>query len=67
VAVVKPLLDKGLHPTRVSAAGYGELQPRASNGDAGGRALNRRIEIIMLPDVQLLPDLAEEVGTPQAE
>jgi chemotaxis protein MotB len=36
--------DKEL-ATRVSAAGYGEQRPIASNGDAAGRARNRRVEI----------------------
>jgi chemotaxis protein MotB len=30
---------------RVSAAGYGEQRPVASNADADGRARNRRVEI----------------------
>jgi flagellar motor protein MotB len=36
--------DKELR-TRVSAAGYGEQRPVAANGDAEGRARNRRVEI----------------------
>jgi len=36
--------DKEL-AARVSAAGYGEQRPIASNGDAAGRARNRRVEI----------------------
>ena len=31
--------------TRISAAGYGEQRPIASNGDPDGRARNRRVEI----------------------
>jgi chemotaxis protein MotB len=31
--------------SRVSAAGYGEQRPIASNADASGRARNRRVEI----------------------
>lgn len=36
--------DAGLR-SRVSAAGYGEQRPVASNADADGRARNRRVEI----------------------
>ena len=59
VAVVKLFVARGLSPERVSAAGYGEHQPRADNASAEGQALNRRIEVVMLPDLQSLPDLVE--------
>ena len=59
VAVVKLFVARGLSPERVSAAGYGEYQPRADNASAEGQALNRRIEVVMLPDLQSLPDLVE--------
>ena len=34
----------GIDPERVSATGYGEVQPIASNDTAEGRAANRRVE-----------------------
>lgn len=36
-------------PTRVSAVGYGEYRPIASNDTAEGRRTNRRVEIVVLP------------------
>ena len=39
------LEDLGVRSSRIDAIGYGESQPRASNGSAGGRQLNRRVEI----------------------
>ncbi|MFA5275837.1 MAG: OmpA family protein [Candidatus Omnitrophota bacterium] len=40
---------KGLSPDRLSAIGYGEFQPVASNGTIEGKQLNRRVEIVILP------------------
>jgi chemotaxis protein MotB len=37
-----------LPAVQISAAGYAETRPRASNGDAEGRARNRRVEIVVL-------------------
>jgi len=36
-------------PTRLSAAGYAEFHPTASNATPQGRALNRRVDIVVLP------------------
>lgn len=38
----------GIAPTRLSAAGYGEFQPRQSNATAQGRQANRRVDIVLL-------------------
>jgi chemotaxis protein MotB len=40
--------ETGLPPERLAAVGYGEHRPIASNQEPQGRALNRRIEIILL-------------------
>ncbi len=45
-AVARYLLNFGLSPDRISAKGFGEDQPIASNDyELGGRSLNRRTEI----------------------
>ncbi len=61
VSVVDLFVKKGMSPETLSAAGYGAHQPRADNGSSEGRALNRRIEVVMQPDLQLLPDLVEQL------
>jgi len=38
-----------IDPTRLSAAGYAEFRPKASNDTDGGRRQNRRIEILLVP------------------
>src|SRR6476646_5292586 len=41
------LIDQGIDPGRLVARGYGEEYPVASNGNAAGRQLNRRVEIVI--------------------
>ena len=43
-AVVEYFKSKGIEAERLSAVGYGEAQPKASNKTRAGRAENRRIE-----------------------
>jgi len=48
--VARYLQEKiGIDPKILSAAGYGEYQPVASNETEEGRAKNRRIEIVLIP------------------
>lgn len=47
--VIRYLIERhGIPPDRLSASGYSEYRPIASNETPEGRALNRRIEIIIL-------------------
>jgi outer membrane protein OmpA-like peptidoglycan-associated protein len=39
------LVEKGVRPGNLTAKGYGEEQPIASNDTAEGKALNRRVEL----------------------
>jgi chemotaxis protein MotB len=41
--------EKGIAPERVSAIGYGEYRPVASNDTKEGRHSNRRVELVILP------------------
>lgn len=41
--------EKRVSPERVSATGYGEYRPVASNDTAEGRQKNRRVEIVVMP------------------
>jgi len=51
--VVRLLLKNGVPGHRLSGAGFGAFDPVASNRRASGRALNRRIEITLLPAVNI--------------
>jgi chemotaxis protein MotB len=53
-AVVAYLVkERGIDPSRLSAAGYGEFHPRVPNDSAEHRARNRRIDIVVLENSQL--------------
>ena len=54
MSVVHLMIAEGVDAKNISAAGFGEFQPRADNEEKEGRALNRRIEIIMLPNLEIL-------------
>lgn len=55
LVVVHTMLDTGMTPNQLSAASFGEFKPRAANHDEASRAANRRIEIVVVPDLGLLP------------
>ena len=56
--VGKLLAEYGVPANRLSAAAYGDTQPVADNDTPEGRALNRRIEIALQPNLDELPDLS---------
>ncbi len=59
VTVVKFLQSHKLNPKNLSAAGYSEYQPAATNANDKGKAQNRRIEIVLMPNLDELPDLSD--------
>ena len=44
------LVGEGVDQRRVTTVGYGETQPIADNGTAGGRQENRRVELRIVPN-----------------
>jgi OOP family OmpA-OmpF porin len=46
-SVMNYLVDHGVDASRLSTAGYGESRPIASNQTREGRALNRRVELLV--------------------
>ena len=46
--VIAYLVAQGLEALRMSAAGYGEFHPLVSNETAEGRAMNRRVDLVVL-------------------
>jgi len=59
VTVVKFLQDANVSPKELSAAGYSQYQPAAPNTTEKGKAANRRIEIVLMPNMSELPDLSD--------
>jgi chemotaxis protein MotB len=55
LTVTKFLVSAGLDAKRLIAAGHGEHDPVASNKSKDGREKNRRIEIILMPNINELP------------
>jgi chemotaxis protein MotB len=56
---------KAMPPDRLSAAGYAEFHPVASNETADGRAQNRRVDLIVLPRSKInfsQPDSSPSTG-----
>ncbi|MEJ2206077.1 MAG: OmpA family protein [Gemmatimonadota bacterium] len=58
LSVVHLLVGEGVPSANLSGAAYGEFQPVAGNDTADGRRLNRRIEIVMLPNLDVIADSA---------
>jgi outer membrane protein OmpA-like peptidoglycan-associated protein len=46
-AVRSALVARGIDPARIELAAYGEAYPVASNNTLDGRALNRRVEVVV--------------------
>ena len=57
VEVAKLLVAGGMKPDVLGAAGYAEFDPVAQNDTPQNKALNRRIEIILEPNLSDLPNL----------
>lgn len=59
LTVVKTMIDAGMPTERVSAASFGKFHPVADNKTKEGKASNRRIEIVIVPDLSSLPGYEE--------
>lgn len=57
VTVTRFLIEKGMKPDALGAVGYGEFDPVAPNDTDENRALNRRIEIQLQPNLSELPTM----------
>ena len=62
VEVVRLLIDSGMKPSQVGAAGYAEYDPAADNATPDGQKQNRRIEIVVEPNLSELPSLEGLTG-----
>lgn len=60
MAVVRFFLEDGkIAPARLAAAGYGEYHPIATNDNVEGKAQNRRVDLIVVADLEGNADSAE--------
>ena len=59
VEVLKLLVENGVKPEAISAAGNAEYDPLGGNETAEERTTNRRVEIVFLPKIDELPGFEE--------
>lgn len=66
ISVTQHMVANGFPEDHISAATFSDNAPVASNSSVGGRAQNRRIEIVLLPELSDLPGykrlMAEQNG-----
>ncbi len=62
LTVTEFLVKSGMKPNTLVSAGYAEFDPVAPNGSAAGRRENRRIEIVLLPNIEELPRLLDKAS-----
>lgn len=60
VTVIQFMIEAKMKPENLLAAGHGEFDPVGDNKTAAGRQENRRIEIVLLPNVEELPAMPED-------
>lgn len=59
LSVLKIMTANGMPANRISAAGFADTKPIANNATSQGKAQNRRIEIVVVPDLSTLPGYDE--------
>lgn len=59
-AIVRILVNNNVNAEQVTAAGRSKYVPLTSNATSSGKAKNRRIEIILAPNLDAINDLLEE-------
>jgi chemotaxis protein MotB len=64
VTVVRFLQSEGVDPRRLAAAGYSEFDALAENDTPESRASNRRIEVVVMPRIDELPQI--DINEPAA-
>ncbi len=65
--VVRFLAQNQVPAEHLGAAGYAEFQPARANDNDENRQQNRRVEIILMPNIEELPDLSSlDSSTPAA-
>ena len=62
IEVVRVLVDAGVPPEMISAAGAAEFDPLVPNDSPENKALNRRVELIFVPKIDELPGFDQILG-----
>jgi chemotaxis protein MotB len=57
VEVVKFLQQEGVDPKHLGAAGFSEFDPVGDNSTDDGTKTNRRIEIVLMPNIEEMPKM----------
>jgi chemotaxis protein MotB len=57
--VTRFLIEKGLSPRNLAAAGHSKFDPVRSNRTRRGRRRNRRIELMLVPEIPPLPKVPD--------
>ncbi len=60
LVVTSLMIKSGMDPKRLSAAGYADVLPVAGNDSEEGRKQNRRIEIVLVPNLEDLPSIHDK-------
>jgi chemotaxis protein MotB len=55
IEVVRLMVEAGVPPEMLSAAGQAEFDPLAKNDSSANKNLNRRVEIVFMPKIDELP------------
>ena len=58
--VLDLMVKSGMDARRLSAAGYADVLPVATNDTDEGRKQNRRIEIVLVPNLEDLPGIDDK-------
>jgi chemotaxis protein MotB len=60
LTVTELMIKTGMDARRLSAAGYADVLPVATNESDEGRRQNRRIEIVLVPNLEDLPSINDK-------
>lgn len=60
LVVLDLMIREGMDPKRLSAAGYADVLPIATNDSDEGKRQNRRIEIVLVPNIEDLPSIDDK-------
>ena len=62
-SVMMVMVESGISPGKLIIAGRGDYEPSLDNKTQIGRLLNRRIELIIMPDMKVIESVMEQVST----